>query len=340
MHAGISLKITLSQFGLKEMNAAVSDLLALSRLTNGFREASLDFFDFNFPYYRLLIDGKRIEAKGITAIDHDQWHRSTIEFCPENAVRNALLDKLQQHVISILDFTLENTDNFSRVPSTWITENPHTFPILISALGPLSKREFADKHKITTASDHAIPPKSAEVIARLFMHSDVESRDRIERNMRSTNEGIVRDLIGKVLFESIVNRAMEDIGLTCVREAENRVLKGLYSDARADFVFPCPETPKAFIEVRKSSANHSSLYANDKCWMVTNWKALHPELLGVFVYAGSWTKPALDALKKIYDYVLPVSESEMAANLIKSHLAGDPTILKRRVRFEIEDCNQ
>jgi hypothetical protein len=334
------LEETLYQFGLKEMHGAVSSLLQLSRLTKGFRHVPEAFFDFEFPSYRLLIDGKDVDPTGTPSLDHKNWHESKMDFCPELAVRATLLDKLHQKAVDIIGFVLEQTEDFSKVPAKWIFENPHTLPILISALGPLSKRAFSDKHKLSNASDRGVSQKDAEKIARLFMHSDVETRERIEGNMRSTNEGIVRDLIGKVLFESLVNQAIEDAGITCVREAENRPMEGLYASARPDFAFPCPEEPKAFIEVRKATAAHSTLYASDKCWMVSNWKAKHPGLVGIFLYAGSWSRPALDALRAVYDYVIPVSESEYAARLIRSHVDGDPSVQKRRVHFQIETLNE
>lgn len=259
-------------------------------------------------------------------------------FCPEKAVRGTLLQKLGLYVSDLLDFVVDATDNFSRVSADWVYSNPHALPVLVNATGTFSKRTFKSELSLSNSSDRAISQRDSEKIARLFMHSDVEDRHKIESSIRTTSEGIVRDLLGKMLFESIVDQAMNDVGLEYVREAENRVLEGAYMAGRADFTFPNPECPKAFIEVRKSSSAHASLYANEKAWAIANWKASHPNLLGVLLYAGPWSKPALETLRLVYDYVIPVSESRRAADLIRAHVDGDPTIQRRRVKLVIEEC--
>lgn len=311
-------------------------LLNLSRLTDDFRAASIEFFDIASNTHRLLMDGRSIDPSGNPEQDHQAWNCSLNEFCPEKAIRGTLHQKLHEYSVSLIDYVLEETGDFSRVGAGWIYSNPQALPVLIAALGPYSKRGFNGKHALSNPSDRSISMKDAEKIARLFMHNDVESRSKIESNIRTTSEGIIRDLIGKILYEDIVERALTEFSLPFVREAENRVLEGSYMSARPDFSLPDPVVPKAFIEVRKSSAAHSSLYANDKCWSAINWKSRHPELLAVILYAGAWSRPSIETLKSVYDYVLPISESRKAAQLILAHLNGDPTVLKRQVRLQID----
>ncbi|MHC5615341.1 MAG: hypothetical protein ACYTXA_31335 [Nostoc sp.] len=57
-----------------------------------------------------------------------------------------------------------------------------------------------------------------------------------------------------------------------MRESEYKTLRGVIYDFRADFVIPDAQNPLAFIEVRKSSSRHASLYAKDKMFFAINWK--------------------------------------------------------------------
>jgi len=62
-----------------------------------------------------------------------------------------------------------------------------------------------------------------------------------------------------------VATALETAKVPFKREADYSALSGVVYDFRSDFVVPEAERPRAFIEVRKSSSRHASLYAKDKC---------------------------------------------------------------------------
>ena len=81
------------------------------------------------------------------------------------------------------------------------------------------------------------------------------THDRLIQSIEPTLEGIVRDLVGKVLLEGIVASALEDAGIPYKRESEYGTLKGVVYSFQADFVIPDEHRPMAFVEVRKSSSS-------------------------------------------------------------------------------------
>lgn len=83
------------------------------------------------------------------------------------------------------------------------------------------------------------------------------------------------------MLESIVDSSLREHELEFMREDEYEALGGVIYDFRADFVLPNPKDAKAFIEVRKSSSRHASLYAKDKMFSAINFKGKKKDLLGV-----------------------------------------------------------
>src|SRR5262249_55439675 len=124
------------------------------------------------------------------------------------------------------------------------------------------------------------------------------------------------------------------------RENEYETLRGVIYDFRADFVLPHSDAPKAFVEVRKSSSRHASLYAKDKMFSAINWKGRNRELLGVIVVDGELTGETLKAIAKIFDYVVPLSKIDELSQTLKAYLAGDKSKLKWLVTFKIESMRR
>src|SRR5262249_22551181 len=153
------------------------------------------------------------------------------------------------------------------------------------------------------------------------------------QRLESTLEGIVRDLVGRVLLESIVDSALRDQAVSFKREDEYESLPGVVYDFRADFVIPDPAEPKVFIEVRKSSARHASLYAKDKMSSAINWKGRNKELLAALVVDGEWTGETLRVMANVFDYVVPVGRVPELVETIKGYIGGDKSKLKWLVRF-------
>jgi hypothetical protein len=91
----------------------------------------------------------------------------------------------------------------------------------------------------------------------------------------------------------------------------------------------------AFIEVRKSSSRHASLYAKDKMFSAIKWKGQHQECLGVLVIDGPWTVATLEILASVFDYVIPIGQVDQVAAKIREYLDGDKSVLQWLIQFRI-----
>jgi hypothetical protein len=191
---------------------------------------------------------------------------------------------------------------------------------------------------VGSVSDNAISKPAAERLAALLrdrvIAADVNKGEILQR-LESTLEGIVRDLVGRVLLESIVESALLEQSVPYKRESEYQSLKGVIYDFRADFVLPDSDQPKAFIEVRKSSSRHASLYAKDKMFSAINWKGQNAKLLAVLVVDGEWTGETLRVMAKVFDYVVPIGKVTGLVETLKSYLEGDDSKLKWLIEFRI-----
>jgi hypothetical protein len=187
-------------------------------------------------------------------------------------------------------------------------------------------------------SDNAISKPASERLANLLrdrvVAADVNKGEILKR-LESTLEGIVRDLIGRVLLESIVESALLDQSVPFKRESEYDSLRGVVYDFRADFVLPDAEQPRAFIEVRKSSSRHASLYAKDKMFSAINWKGHNTKLLALLVVDGEWTGETLRVMANVFDYVVPIGRVTGLVDTLKAYLEGDESKLKWLIKFRI-----
>ena len=164
------------------------------------------------------------------------------------------------------------------------------------------------------------------------------SKGEILQRLESTLEGLVRDLVGKVLLENVVVNALTARGLPFQRETEYESLQGVVYDFRADFVLPSAVAPKAFIEVRKSSTRHASLYAKDKMFSAINWKGRTNDLLAVLLVDGPWTAATLHVMAKVFDYIMPVTRAPELAEILEAYMAGDNSKLRWIIEFNISSA--
>jgi hypothetical protein len=209
-------------------------------------------------------------------------------------------------------------------------------PLLQHLSGVFSKAKL--KEHVGSVSDNAISRPAAERLCKLLAER-VDARrvvkGEILKRLESTLEGIVRDLVGRVLLESIVDAALRRRNLTFLREEEYEALAGVVYDFRADFVLPDATTPKVFIEVRKSSSRHASLYAKDKMFSAINWKGKTADLLGVLVVDGEWTGETLRVMANVFDYVVPIGRIDDLVQSVEAYLNGDRAKLKWLIEFRI-----
>ena len=100
--------------------------------------------------------------------------------------------------------------------------------------------------------------------------------------------------------------------------------------------------PQVFIEVRKSSSRHASLYAKDKMFSAINWKGRHPGLMGVLVTDGEWT--GANAASAASSAPLRGSDHPKASDACGHpqgvHRRGQDSKLKWLINFSIEANSQ
>lgn len=228
------------------------------------------------------------------------------------------------------------TGGFKEWDPAFIRSNPHTLPLLQHLAGIFSKAALAKQVGIVSDNNISAPAarRLAAVLEARVRPEDVREGEILKR-LESTLEGIVRDLIRRVMLESIVESALKDAGVPFKREQDYASLSGVVYDFRADFIIPDEVKPLAFIEVRKSSFRHASLYAKDKMFSAINWKGKHKELLAILVVDGEWTAETLKVMARIFDYVVPLRHVNDLASTISEYLKGDRSKLKWLIEFSI-----
>lgn len=270
-----------------------------------------------------------------------EWQRrQALKFDLETAITAGVYIRLRTVAESLYEELKGGTDGFSRFEPAFLADNPHFLPLLQHLAGVFSKAKL--KEQVGSVSDNSISGPAAERLAKLLsdrVDPPRVNKGEILKRLESTLEGIVRDLVGRVLLESIVDAALRRRNLPFLREDEYESLSGVVYDFRADFVLPHAESPKVFIEVRKSSSRHASLYAKDKMFSAINWKGKVPDLLGVLVVDGEWTGQTLRVMANVLDYVVPIARIDELVESIEAYLNGDRSKLKWLIKFQITPAN-
>ncbi|MGP8261136.1 MAG: hypothetical protein ACLQM6_14410 [Acidobacteriaceae bacterium] len=329
-------QLTLYKIADTEIRKAIASYLKLVKATSGLATVSLtDLEDERARTILLAGLGVRDEMTAEDALE--EWkRRQAIPFELETAIAAGVYRDIRKAGADFLNVMEIETANFSAFSPEFINKNPHLLPLFQHLSGIFSKAAL--KTQVGSVSDNSISKPASLRLSKL-LHDRVDpkqvNKGEILQRLESTLEGIVRDLIGRVLFESIVDRALSDQGLRFQREEEYDSMQGVIYDFRADFVLPTAERPLAFIEVRKSSARHASLYAKDKMFSAINWKGKNPDLLAVLVIDGPWTGETLRVLANVFDYVVPIARVGDLAVTLDAYLKGDKSKLKWLIEFKI-----
>lgn len=287
----------------------------------------------------ILLAGLGIRQFNVTAAEAvEEWkRRSAIPFDLETAITTEVYRHIRELGATFLENVDKVSNGFTIFDPAFIQENPYLLPLLQHLAGVFSKSKL--KELVGSVSDNSISKPAAQRLAALLrerVDPKTVNKGEILQRLESTLEGIVRDLVGRVLLESVVASALSDQAVPFQREEEYQFLSGVVYDFRADFVLPNANAPLAFIEVRKSSSRHASLYAKDKMFSAINWKGHNPELLAVLVVDGEWTKETLIVMAKVFDYVVPIGRVPELVEILKAYLAGDKSKLKWLIQFRIE----
>lgn len=270
-----------------------------------------------------------------------EWRRrQALPFDVESAITKGVYIQLRNRVENLLNELEQATNGFIEFDYNYIQSHPYMLPILQRLANISSKAEL--KKRIGNVSDNAISASAARKMSEILNQrkpGENMNRGQILQSIEPTLEGIVRDLVGRILLESIVANALDDANVAYKLESEYRYLEGVIYNFRADFVIPDEVSPKAFIEVRKSSSRHASLYAKDKMFSAINWKGKHQDMLAVIVVDGPWTAETLKVMAKVFDYVVPLNRASDVAEAISAYIKGDRSQLKWIINFSIDAAN-
>lgn len=331
-------KTTIYEFAQKEMGEIVTALLELSEDTLNFIKPPKEIWGSK-EKAEMLLCGKGYHIDDIDTLPsfENAWiARLAVPFSIELAATGTLYKLIQSFTDSLIVQAYSDTKNFQEVSAEWIYANPHCLPVFMHVAGAFSKQEL--KKQIGSATDKSISKPASSKIAALLKNSGmagVPDVSRVKERIKATVEGIVRDLVGRLLLEQFVASALKRHDVPFMREEEYKNLEGVVYDFRADFVVPDASNPMAFLEVRKSSSRHASLYAKDKMFSAINWKGQHPKCLGVLVIDGPWTDVTLKIMSRIFDYVVPINQVDEVAEKIRAYLDGDTSVLQWFINFNI-----
>jgi hypothetical protein len=332
---------TLYDLAREEMQGLVDRYLKLAEASDGLVTVTAGAIETVHERRVLLAGfGAQDDPNAVSAefVAEEVRRRSAVPFDIERAITTGVYMVLRERSEEWLATLSSETDDFAKLDASYIQAHPAWLPLFMRIAGVFSKAEL--KRLIGSATDQRISAPAAAKLASLVddrvTGGSALTAGEVLRGLEGTLEGIVRDLVGRLLLESLVENALKSRGLEFQREAEYKSLPGVVYDIRADFVLPTAEEPLAFIEVRKSSSRHASLYAKDKMFSAINWKGKHPDLLGVLVTDGDWTRATLEILPRVFDYVVPITNLPVMADTLKAYIVDqDRSKLKWLIDFAV-----
>ncbi|HLO86807.1 MAG TPA: hypothetical protein VK203_17650 [Nostocaceae cyanobacterium] len=335
---------TLYAVAMESIKKYIKIYLDLAKETKGF--AVVEVQHIQTYEHKLIIlagissnlDAVKVSAEAVV----QEWERrQALIFDVEKSVTQGVYLKMREVAGEMITQLRQSTNDFQDLDVNYIQQNPQMLPILQRLANIRSKSEL--KKQIGSVSDNSISKTASEKLLNLIKRE--QSKKNLEDNailqsIEPTLEGIVRDLVGRVLLESIVMAALDEAQIPYKKESQYKSLKGVLYDFRADFVIPDENHPKAFIEVRKSSSRHASLYAKDKMFSAINWKGRHKDILAILIVDGEWTEETLRVMANVFDYVVPIKTVSTVVNSISQYLHGDKSKLKWLIDFSIKPANE
>jgi hypothetical protein len=329
---------SLYQVADHEIRECIKVYLALAQATSGLSKVTATDVEAYRARVILLAGINASASPSITAEQAvEEWRRrQAVPFDLEAAITAGVYVKIRSTGARFLAELESKTQGFTKFDPELIVRSPYLLPLLQHLAGVFSKSAL--RKQVGGVSDVSISMPAAQRLSTLLrtrVDSAAVNRGEILKRLDSTLEGIVRDLVGRVLLESIIDAALREGHISFQREKEYPSLAGVVYDFRADFILPNSERPKAFIEVRKSSSRHASLYAKDKMFSAINWKGRNSELLAILVVDGEWTRETLRVMANVFDYVVPIGRVPELVETVKVYLDGDSRKLKWLVEFRI-----
>jgi hypothetical protein len=313
------------------MRAASECLQSLFLTTKGFAVACLEDFECSIRG-PLLLGGKNLASQGAAEGNLSAWHACPAEFDHAAAAGSVVSAQVRTRAAEIVAHVFNETKSLRQVSVEWIMEHPYSLPVFVNAVGTRSKKRFRGELGLTNVSDRKIGRMDAQRIADGIRASEVLAEREVIAAMEGLIEGIVRDQIGKVVNEAFIQQALDRLGVPYVRdEGGSNQIEGLVSASRADIAAPDNIDPKVYIEVRKSTANHASVYASSLMFSALDRQGKHPDSLAIMLYDGAWSRATKALMENAFHYVFHVLESDAAADIVRRHLAGEDMRPRRRM---------
>lgn len=330
-------RATLYQTADAEIRHCIDAYVELGAASKGFAEV--------LPHHlqterarTIVMAGFGLEPRQVSPHDicQELRRRQAVSFDVEAGVSAGAYAVLRPAGNEFFEDLSDATEGFREFDPDTLIQNPHFLPIVQHLCRVFSKAKL--REHVGSVSDVRISRPAANRLADLLrerVRPEVIVKGEILQRLESTYEGIVRDLVGRVLLESVVAAALRRRNLTFQRERDYASLPGVVYDFRADFVLPDAAAPRVVIEVRKSSSRHASLYAKDKMFSAINWKGRTRDLMAVLIVDGTWTKDTLRVMANVFDFVVPISRVDELAQSIGAYLEGDGSQLKWLIDFRI-----
>jgi hypothetical protein len=202
---------TIYIFAHEQMSQIVLALLDLASSTKNFTEPPPSAWT-NTSESEMLLCGKGLHIEDIEKLKSPEnaWlGRLAIPFSLELAATGILYKRLRVFTDILIKSAFTETKNFSEVTPEWVRANPRFLPVLMHVMGAFSKQEL--KRQLGAASDRGISRRASSKIAEALKHTagTVPDQQRIQERIKATVEGIVRDLVGRLLLEQFVATALK-----------------------------------------------------------------------------------------------------------------------------------
>lgn len=190
----------------KEMDRLIATYLDLLARTNGLSDLQ--------PNHLETVESRAIVLAGVgSPLDPVgaapervvyEWQRmAAIPFDVEAGITVGVYRSIRQYAGILLDEVEQDTGGFRHFTSEYVSAHPHFLPIFQHLAGLFSKAAL--KRRVGNASDRSVSHSVAERLADLLnerTRAGPTNKGEILQRLESTLEGIVRDLVGKVLWRT------------------------------------------------------------------------------------------------------------------------------------------
>ena len=220
---------TLYQLADEEIRKCVGDYLTLSDDTNGFTNVSEGAIDSTRKAVILLSGINAPTGNTSPSYVVREWtRRKAIPMDVEAGITAGVYTDIRSAGAHYLEEVKNGTNGFRNWSPEFIREHAYTLPLLQHLAGVFSKAAL--KRQVGQVSDNSISKPAAQRLSALLagrvVPEDVQEGEILQR-LEATLEGIVRDLVGRVMLETIVESALQNAGVAYKKEDAYSGLSGV-----------------------------------------------------------------------------------------------------------------